>query len=268
MTAHPQGNLALATPISAPFTSPTMTSKDIAQLLHKAHCNVLRDIRETLTKAGLADRLIRFEETISRTNPKGGSPIASTIYRLPRAECDLVVSGYSAKYRWAIIQRWHELEAEAEATRKAATPVPTLPIHSRFVIGFDEGRPYSTSIHPDAMICTVPQLVERITDSCGLPPQDVAMLLAACAERLAGAKVLIPTLTQQPTPLPTPTPALKTGARTWRDPLAAEEMLRSMRFKTEVMYALAVITPERVEALFKQGVIGPRQINKLRRLMA
>ena len=40
-----------------------------------------------------------------------------TCFNLPRLECDLVVSGYSAKYRLAIITRWHELEI-AELTGK------------------------------------------------------------------------------------------------------------------------------------------------------
>ena len=32
-------------------------------------------------------------------------------FNLPRMECDLVVSGYSAKYRLAIIKRWQESKA-------------------------------------------------------------------------------------------------------------------------------------------------------------
>ena len=32
-------------------------------------------------------------------------------FNVPRMECDLVVSGYSAKYRLAIIKRWQEPKA-------------------------------------------------------------------------------------------------------------------------------------------------------------
>lgn len=95
----------------------TMSSLEIAKLTGKRHDNVLHDIRRILNEAGLANRLLGCKETVHRPNPAGGKPIASTIYRLPRAECDLVVSGYSVKYRWAIIQRWHELEKQQDQER-------------------------------------------------------------------------------------------------------------------------------------------------------
>lgn len=91
---------------------PTMSSLEIAKLTGKDHYNVLRDIRSTLEQAGIAP--LNFEEREKYNNNN-----TRTIYRLPRAECDLVISGYSVKYRWAIIQRWHELERKVGAGEAA-----------------------------------------------------------------------------------------------------------------------------------------------------
>ncbi len=44
-------------------------------------------------------------------------------YQPPRRGCDLVVSGYSVKYRMAIIKRWHYLEE----ILRSRTPEPTGP---------------------------------------------------------------------------------------------------------------------------------------------
>ena len=93
----------------------TMSSLDIAELTGKEHKNVLADIRRTLEEAGI--------EGAGFLAPcKMPSGQVATTYNLPRRECDLIVSGYSVKYRLAIIDRWHQLEA-----RQAFAIPQTLP---------------------------------------------------------------------------------------------------------------------------------------------
>ena len=89
----------------------TLSSLDIAELTGKDHDNVLRDIRKTLSQVEID--AVKFEgiykDSINRDKP---------CYNLPRRECDLVVSGYVAKYRLAIIDRWHELESQQPSLPK------------------------------------------------------------------------------------------------------------------------------------------------------
>ncbi len=84
----------------------TMSSLEIANLCGKRHDNVIRDLKNTLQQVDI-DILI-FEGIYTDSNNR-----EHTIYNLPRRECDLVVSGYSAPYRLKIIDRWHELELSA-----------------------------------------------------------------------------------------------------------------------------------------------------------
>jgi phage regulator Rha-like protein len=85
-------------------TEQTMSSLEISKLTEKEHRNVMRDIKSVLEEAGID--LLKFEQVY-----KAGNGQMQPCYNLPRRECDLVVSGYSVKYRLAIIDRWHELEA-------------------------------------------------------------------------------------------------------------------------------------------------------------
>ena len=85
---------------------PTMSSLLIAQLTGKNHADVMRDIRNTLEQAEIGES--KFAGTYADSQNK-----ARPCYHLPRRECDLVMSGYSVKYRLAIIDRWQELEAKA-----------------------------------------------------------------------------------------------------------------------------------------------------------
>jgi Rha family phage regulatory protein len=107
IAAAPDENETPALPISAPTFggAPTMSSLQIAEITGKDHTNVLRDIRNTLEQAGIG--LSKFESSYLNSQNK-----AQPCFILPRRECDLVVSGYSVKYRLAIIDRWHELEAK------------------------------------------------------------------------------------------------------------------------------------------------------------
>ena len=67
----------------------------------KEHKNVIRDIRKILDELGID--ALKFEATYLTVS--GDERIC---FNLPRLECDLVVSGYSAKYRMVIIKRWQE----------------------------------------------------------------------------------------------------------------------------------------------------------------
>lgn len=81
----------------------TMSSLEIAKLTGKDHGNVLRDIRRILEEVEI-DGIIFESSYLSDQNK------TLPCFNLPREVCDLVVSGYSVKYRYAIIKRWHELE--------------------------------------------------------------------------------------------------------------------------------------------------------------
>lgn len=86
----------------------TISSLQIAEITGKDHAHVMRDIRKTLDEVGIDQSRFGsiFKDSYNRSQ---------ACYLLPRRECDLVVSGYSVKYRLAIIDRWQELEAQVAA---------------------------------------------------------------------------------------------------------------------------------------------------------
>jgi Rha family phage regulatory protein len=96
----------------------TMSSLTIAEITGKNHADVMRDIRISLEQAeiGVSKFAASYRNSQNKEQP---------CYHLPRRECDLVVSGYSVKYRLAIIDRWHELETR-QAMETFAIP-QTLP---------------------------------------------------------------------------------------------------------------------------------------------
>ena len=81
-----------------------MSSLEIAKLKGKTHENVLRDISRILEEIGIGAS--KFGSSYLSEQNK-----SLPCFNLPRLECDLVISGYSAKYRMAIIKRWQEPKA-------------------------------------------------------------------------------------------------------------------------------------------------------------
>lgn len=90
------------------ITHQTMNSLEIAKLTGKDHGDVLKDIRRILEEAGIDGGKFSgiYKDASNRDKP---------CFNLPRRECDLVIAGYSVKYRLAIIDRWQELESKQSA---------------------------------------------------------------------------------------------------------------------------------------------------------
>lgn len=83
--------------------NPTMSSLEIAKLTGKQHKDVLETIKKTLKEA-------EIEPAEFSAAYKAGNGQMQPCFNLPRRECDLIIAGYSVKYRLAIIDRWQELE--------------------------------------------------------------------------------------------------------------------------------------------------------------
>lgn len=82
----------------------TMSSLEIAELTSKEHSKVLQDIERILKE-------VEIDEAVFRSTYTDKSNRQSKCYNLPRRECNLIVAGYSSKYRLVIIDRWEKLES-------------------------------------------------------------------------------------------------------------------------------------------------------------
>ena len=82
--------------------SKTMSSREIAKLTGKDHHHVKDKIEKVLFEAEISAQDFADVQVVR------GREVG--VYNLPKRECDLVMSGYSVKYRLMIIDRWNELE--------------------------------------------------------------------------------------------------------------------------------------------------------------
>lgn len=92
----------------------TMTSLEIAELTGKDHRNVVRDIEGQLGQLG---GLLKFEQTYIHPQNKQ----TYKMYRLPKREVLILISGYSVQLRAKIIDKLEELE------RQLKNQTPQLP---------------------------------------------------------------------------------------------------------------------------------------------
>ena len=92
-------------------TAPTMSSREIADLVEARHNDVVSTIERLFGKGLLrSSRKTRRETT-------GGRPIE--VYDLIERDTHLVIAGYSDEHRARVIDRWQELEHKSSA--------PTVP---------------------------------------------------------------------------------------------------------------------------------------------
>jgi phage antirepressor YoqD-like protein len=99
--------------------APTMTSREIAELVEARHNDVIATIDRLFAKD-----LLRSSRK-SRQEATGGRPIM--VYDLIQRDCYLVVAGYSDEMRARVIDRWQELEAQIAKPEATALPDFTNP---------------------------------------------------------------------------------------------------------------------------------------------
>ena len=83
-----------------------MSSVEIAEITGKEHYNVIRDIR-TLLEQGVA--ALNFEASTYKDANQRNRPC----FNLTKKGCLILASGYDAKLREKIIDRWEELETQS-----------------------------------------------------------------------------------------------------------------------------------------------------------
>lgn len=86
----------------------TMTSLEIAELTGKQHGHIVRDIEEQLGQLG---GLSKFGDTYQHPQNKQ----TYKMYRLPKREVLILISGYSVQLRAKIIDKLEELEKQVKA---------------------------------------------------------------------------------------------------------------------------------------------------------
>ena len=85
----------------------TMSSLEIARLTEKRHDAILRDIRNLLNQGVNAHNFVEVEYTDKKGEKR-------PCYELTKKGCLILASGYDAKLREKIIDRWEELEKEKQ----------------------------------------------------------------------------------------------------------------------------------------------------------
>jgi len=111
----------------------TMSSREIAELCHKEHKNVMADIRTILEQTdGLKIQLVEYKDKKGEMRP---------CYNIDKISTLLLVSGYSVQLRLGIIQRWDELEKQQQ---KPALPQTYVEALKELVVTLEENERLKT----------------------------------------------------------------------------------------------------------------------------
>lgn len=172
----------------------TMSSREIADIAEKRHDHVMRDIRVMLTELHGEGGVPKFGDTC--THEQNGQKYP--IYRLPKRETLILVSGYSVAMRAKIIDRWQELEAAVNnpVTPRVTSPYPPMLIET-LAAAVDRGlmSKRSAVARLDALLgITLPRRAPRADPA----PFQLPLELVATAPA--------PAPTQKPKPKPAPAP--------------------------------------------------------------
>lgn len=111
---------------AAPNSSPTMSSREIAELTGKAHKNVIRDIESMITEiekdgSDLSHQAKSMGYTIEHDN-RG----YVKIIHLDHSHTITLVTGYDAKQRKKVVDRWLELETMPNSISKPIDRITAL----------------------------------------------------------------------------------------------------------------------------------------------
>lgn len=163
---------ALMNPAAGPLT---MTSREIAELTGKRHDNVMADIRKMLVELNGDAGLLTFQDT--QVNEQNGQ--SYPIFRLPKRETLILVSGYSVEMRARIIDRWQELEEQQR------NPVLAMNRTDLLKLALDSEEKRQAAEAQLAIAAPKAEALDRIADADGLlNPTNAAKALQVPPKRV------------------------------------------------------------------------------------
>jgi len=142
----------------------TMTSREISDLTGKRHDHVMRDIRAMLVELHGDGGVPSFGDT--HVDPQNGQ--SYPIFKLPKRESLILVSGYSVAMRAKIIDRWQELEEQAR------NPIAALSRVDLLKLALDSEEQRTALAHKVEVLEPKAKALDRIADADGTMNPTVA----------------------------------------------------------------------------------------------
>lgn len=139
-----------------------MSSLEIAEITSKRHDAILRDIRNLLSQGVNAHNFVEVEYTDKKGEKR-------PCFNLTKKGCLILASGYDAKLREKIIDRWEELELEKRP--KITVPrkrTPSLPTKVKASLLWVNGVSETLRLNESSKLL----LLKKVGDPLGLPTPD------------------------------------------------------------------------------------------------